>query len=374
MLKRIASKPFALFKITLALFAFVLQPVAANACTSFVLSTVDNIRMYGRTMEFGKQIPTKIGLIPRGYKFQSKINDEIGFSWTGKIAVIGASIFDSPAMVDGMNEYGLSGGALYFPGFAGYKNPSRSEEERAKEINQVDFLVWMLSTFKTVEEIKINLDKVSLVGTYYSNMDEIPPLHYTLHDAAGFSIVIEPVDGEIKVYDNPYTVLTNSPDFEWHTQNIRNYLFLSPFNIGTTTIMGQELEPFGQGSGLLGIPGDPTPPSRFIRALGLISTIDASELNKNRLVTMEHVLNNFDIPKGFVRPAISPTEQEQEANDYTQWSAIADIENKIYYIKTYENTTLHGVSFDDFDVTSGQLQFVNLPSPKPTQPLLPPMQ
>lgn len=89
---------------------------------------------------------------------------------------------------------------------------------------------------------------------------------------------------------------------------------------------------------------------------------------------MEHVLNNFDIPKGFVRPAISPTEQEQEANDYTQWSAIADIENKIYYIKTYENTTLHGVSFDDFDVTSGQLQFVNLPSPKPTQPLLPPMQ
>ncbi|KZL13640.1 linear amide C-N hydrolase [Pseudovibrio sp. Ad37] len=374
MLKRFASKPIALFKISLALLGFVLQPIAANACTSFVLSTVDNIKMYGRTMEFGKQIPTKIGLIPRGYKFQSQINDEAGHSWTGKIAVIGASIFDSPALVDGMNEYGLSGGALYFPGSAAYKNPSDDKAQRTKEINQVDFLVWMLSTFKTVEEIKVNLDQVSLVGTFYESMDEIPPLHYTLHDAAGFSIVIEPINGELKVYDNPYTVLTNSPDFEWHVQNIRNYLFLSPFNIGSTEIMGQELTPFGQGSGLLGIPGDPTPPSRFIRALGLISTIDAAELNKNRLVTMEHVLNNFDIPKGFVRPAILPVEQEQEANDYTQWSTIADIENRKYFIKTYENPTLHGVSFEDFDASGSQIQYVNLPSPKPTQPLLPPMQ
>ena len=372
MLKCFASKPIALLRISLALFAFVLQPVAANACTSFVLSTVDNIRTYGRTMEFGKQIPTKIGLIPRGYKFQSQINDEPGYSWTGKIAVIGASIFDSPALVDGINEYGLTGGALYFPGFAGYTNPSHEEEQRTKEINQIDFLVWMLSTFKTVEEVKINLDQVSLVGTFYESMDEIPPLHYTLHDAAGFSIVIEPINGELKIYDNPYTVLTNSPDFEWHAQNIRNYLFLSPFNIGSIDMMGQELTPFGQGSGLLGIPGDPTPPSRFIRALGLISTIDASELSKNRLVTMEHVLNNFDIPKGFVRPAISPVEQEQEANDYTQWTAIADIENRKYFIKTYRNLTLHGVSFDDFDITGTQIQFVNLPSSEPTPPLLPP--
>ncbi|KZL24941.1 linear amide C-N hydrolase [Pseudovibrio sp. WM33] len=96
MLKRIASKPIAFFKISLALLAFVLQPIAANACTSFVLSTVDNIKMYGRTMEFGKQIPTKIGLIPRGYKFQSQINDEAGHSWTGKIAVIAPASSTAP--------------------------------------------------------------------------------------------------------------------------------------------------------------------------------------------------------------------------------------------------------------------------------------
>ncbi len=371
MLTHIARKPLALFKLLLVLVAFIAVPFAANACTSFVLSTVDNRRMYGRTMEFGMKVPTKIGLYPRGYKFQSQVNDEPGYSWAGKIAVIGASVFDQPAIVDGVNEFGLSGGALYFPGFAGYKNPSHNKEERTREITQIDFLLWILTNFKTVEEVKTHLDQISLVGTYFAPMGLVPPLHYTLHDAAGFSLVIEPVNGELKVYDNPYTVLTNSPDFEWQTQNIRNYLFLSPFNLGSTTIMGQDLEPFGQGSGLLGIPGDPTPPSRFIRALGFVSSVDAAALNKSRLMTMVHVLNNFDIPKGFVRPTISPTVQEQEDNDYTQWSSIADLENRAYFIKTYENQTLYTVSFDDFDVSGSQIRFIDLPPRQPTQKLLP---
>lgn len=371
MLKHIARKPAALFKITVALVAFVIQPMAANACTSVALSAADNVRMYGRTMEFGKQIPTKIGLIPRGYEFQSQINNEQGHSWTGKIAVIGANIFDSSAVVDGINEHGLAGGALYFPGFAGYKDPSDDAEQRANEVNQIDFLVWVLSNFKTVEEVKDNLDQISLVGTFYENMGEVPPLHYTLHDATGASIVIEPINGEVKVYDNPYTVLTNSPDFEWHTQNIRNYLFLSPFDTGSTDIMGQELTPFGQGSGLLGIPGDPTPPSRFIRALGFITTVDAAELHKDPLITTDHVMNNFDIPKGFVRPTMSPTEQAQEADDYTQWTAIADLKNRRYYFKTYENPTLYQVSFDDFDTTGSQLRLVELPATEQPLPLLP---
>lgn len=374
MIRRFANKSFALLKLTIATTALLVQPIAANACTSFVLTTTDEKHMYGRTMEFGQLLPTKIGMIPRGYKYQSVIDGNPGYSWTGSVAVIGARVFSGTTMVDGINEYGLTGGILYFPGFAGYKNPAKSASDRTQELSQIDFLTWVLSNFKTVEEVKANLDKISLVGTYNDTIKVIPPVHYTLHDAAGFSIVIEPVDGELKVYDNPYTVLTNSPSFEWHVQNIRNYINLSPYNIGTTEILGQELSPFGQGSGLLGVPGDPTSPSRFIRAIGFISTIDAAELNKDRLVTTEHVLNNFDIPKGFVRPAISPVQQEDEDSDYTQWSVIADLEEKLYYIKTYENQTLFKISFDDFDVSGTEMKLVDLPGPAPSVPLVKPTQ
>ncbi|KZL20641.1 Penicillin acylase precursor [Pseudovibrio axinellae] len=371
MFTRITANALAVFKLALAALAFIIVPVAANACTSFTLTATDGSRMYGRTMEFAQLLPTKVGLIPRGYEFASQINEQPGHSWKGKYAVIGASIFDSFALVDGINEHGLSGGALYFPGYAGYKNPADDPKTRANEVSPVDFLTWVLSNFKTVDDVKAGLDQVSLVASFYKPMNEIPPLHYTLHDTEGHSIVIEPMNGEIKVYDNPYSVLTNSPDFEWHTQNIRNYLFLSPFNVDSKDIMGEQLAPFGQGSGLLGIPGDPTPPSRFIRALGFITTVDASDLNKAPLTTMEHVLNNFDIPIGFVR---SPTSSESEGktdDDYTQWTAISDMKAKKFYIKTYENQTLRTVDFEDFDVSGSEMKLIELPAHQPPLPLIP---
>jgi Linear amide C-N hydrolases, choloylglycine hydrolase family len=87
-------------------------------------------------------------------------------------------------------------------------------------------------------------------------------------NATGASLVIEPFDGVLKINDNPLGVMTNAPSFDWHMTNLRNYLKISPYNVPPLKVDGQTFAAFGQRSGLQGIPGDPTPPSRFLRALG----------------------------------------------------------------------------------------------------------
>ena len=95
---------------------------------------------------------------------------------------------------------------------------------------------------------------------------EPQPVHVVVYDKTGASIVIEPLDGKLKVYDNPLGVITNSPTFDWHMINVRNYVALNPRNVPPVTINGTTFRNMGQGSGMLGLPGDFTPPSRFVRA------------------------------------------------------------------------------------------------------------
>ncbi len=123
---------------------------------------------------------------------------------------------------------GLTGGVLYFPDFAKYTDPADAKAEDS--LAPWDVLTWALTNFATVAEVKEALSNISVVTVIQKNMGIAPPLHYTLHDATGASIVIEPVDGKLKVYDNPLGVMTNSPSFDWHMTNLRNYVKLSPNN------------------------------------------------------------------------------------------------------------------------------------------------
>ena len=147
-------------------------------------------------------------------------------------------------------------------------------------------------------------------------MGIVPPFHYTLHDASGASIVIEPVNGTLKVYDNPLGVMTNAPTFDWHLTNLKNYVKISPVNAEPITIDGQTIASFGQGSGLLGIPGDPTPPSRFIRALGYTMSAKRLPSGIQSVRLAEHILNDFDIPLGFIQPG-KDVKAERAPLEYT---------------------------------------------------------
>ena len=92
-------------------------------------------------------------------------------------------------------------------------------------------------------------------------------MHFVVHDRSGKSVVIEPTDKTLKIFDNPLGVMTNSPTFDWHMTNLRNYINLTVTNVPPIDLGGVTLAQFGQGSGLRGLPGDFTPPSRFVRAV-----------------------------------------------------------------------------------------------------------
>ncbi|BCP55160.1 choloylglycine hydrolase [Kaistia sp. 32K] len=335
---------------TVTVAASLLATQTALACTSFILRTTDDGAVYGRTMEFAMPMESSAMVIPRGFALSSTGPDnKPAMTWTSKYGAVGLNAMGITALIDGMNEKGLTGGILYFPGFAGYADPAKSDP--AKSLAPWDVLTWALTSFATVAEVKAALAEIAIVEVVQSDMKIVPPVHYTLHDPSGASLVIEPMDGTLKVYDNPLGVMTNSPPFDWHRINLSNYLKISPFNAPPLTLEGVTIPQLGQGSGLLGIPGDPTPPSRFVRALGYVISAERQPSGIESVRLAEHVLNNFDIPRGWIREG----SDKSAPLEYTQWSSIADLKNKTYYVKTYDDPVLRGIELASFDLDAKEL-------------------
>ena len=171
-------------------------------------------------------------------------------------------------------------------------------------------------------------------------------MHFALHDSTGQYLVIEFIDGEKKVYDNPLGVMTNRPAFDWHLNNLRNYVNLNPNDIRSKTLNGVKFEPTGVGSGLHGLPGDWTPPSRFVK---LAFGVDAALPQKDAAAAVnlaEHLLNTVDIPRGAIKEAAN-------MYGYAQWVVIKDLANKVLYYKTYENTAWKSVDLKRFALDPG---------------------
>lgn len=336
-------------------------PQAALACTSFLVPTSDGGGVYGRTMEFAFELKSDLIVIPRNFAFKASAPDgKDGKTWQGKYAAMGMNAFGLPALADGLNEKGLAGGILYFPGYAGYADGSTVKPQDT--LAPWDFLSWALTSFATVDEVKQAIETISVVDVKQKDMGITPPVHYTLHDASGASIVVEPIDGKLKVYDNKIGVMTNSPSFDWHLTNLRNYVKLTPDNANDLKIGDMTFAPFGGGSGMLGVPGDTTPPSRFIRATAYVLTAAKVPSGMESVRLAEHIINNFDIPKGWLRAPDMPLE-------YTQWSTIADLKNGRYYVKTYDDPVLRHASFDDFDLDATDLVTIKM-QPRPDSPSL----
>lgn len=345
--------------------AVLLAPQAASACTSFLIRTSDSGAVYGRTMEFGFELKSRAMVIPRAHELSSSGPEgKPAMRWKGKYAAVGLNALGMTALVDGMNEKGLAGGLLYFPGFAEYTEPAAADP--AKSLAPWDFLTWALTNYATVAEVKEALSGVAVINVVQEALKIAPPLHYTLHDATGASLVIEPIGGKLVMHDNPLGVLTNSPPFDWHMTNLRNYVKLSSVNAPPLKIGNVTIPALGQGSGLLGIPGDGTPPSRFIRALGLTVSAAPVPSGPQSVRLAEHVLNNFDIPKGWVREH----GQGDGPLEYTQWSSVADLENRMYYVKTYEDPVLRSINLNAFDLDAKGIVSVEL-KPQMTPPALP---
>jgi len=334
----------------------------ALACTGIMLKTEDGAIVHGRTVEFGFEIDSEIALVPRGFGFvgQTPLGD--GYSWTGKYAVLGTLVAGTNAVLDGINEKGLAVGVFYFPTFAGYTETT--EENRAKSLSPTDFNDWMLTNFATVDEVRAAVEsgEVLIAPTVVpGGPPGVQPFHYIVYDKSGKSLVIEPVDGTLKLYDNPIGTLTNSPPFDWHMTNLRNYIALSPYNVPPVDLDGARFQQLGEGIGMLGLPGDFTPPSRFVRAAVFSGTAKPAENAEKGVNQVFHILNNFDIPVGATRAKIDGSVQYE----YTMLTMARDPQALKYYWKSYDDQTIRSADMNAFDLDGDRILLLSTKSQQP---------
>ncbi|MCK5807850.1 choloylglycine hydrolase family protein [bacterium] len=346
--------------LTLTMFLFVYHTL--DACTGVMVKTKKGAAVHGRTLEFGVKVKTDIVLIPRKHKFVGKTAIGKGLSYTSKYAVAGIVTFGTNLIADGMNEKGLSCGAFYFPTYAKYAKVTKKNQKIA--LSSLDFNNWILTQFSTVEEVKqaIKNKKVVIVDTPLKGWGPTaPPFHYIVYDKSGKSIVIEPLDGILKVYDNPFGVFTNSPPFDWHMTNLRNYVNLTPNNVNTVKIFNKTIKQLGQGTGMMGIPGDFTPPSRFVRAVAFAATTIPQKSTTEGINQIFHILNNFDIPFGFSRETV----KGKMHPDYTQLTIARDPQTLKLYYKTYEDQSIKVLDLKKFNFNAKNIMMLSTESKQP---------
>ncbi len=312
-----------------------------QACTGIRLSAQDGSIIHGRTLEFAVDLDTSVVVVPRGYAFPGTVLPGKGFLYRSKYAIVGAMLFDDLAVVDGINEKGLAVGTFYFPGYAQYATLSKDNQLLA--LSPIDFPSYLLAQCASIEEVKAVLPKLAIANTALPSWGNLtPPFHYIVYDLSGKCLVIEPIGGKLVAYENKLGVLTNSPTFDFHMTNLRNYIHLQPQNPPPLKMEGLLLSGFGQGAGMVGLPGDFTPPSRFVRAALFCSTALPSKSAEEALGQAFHLLNQFDIPLGAVR-------SEGGKSDYTMMTCVRDPQALRYYFKTYSNQSILLVDLKTFD-------------------------
>lgn len=313
------------------------------SCTGIILHSLNNVTVPARTMEFSFDIKSNVLAFPAGTGIETLIlnPEETGFAYKTKYGFVGANGLDMPIVFDGVNTEGLYFGAFYFSGDAVYE--TLTEDNRGRAISSDELGNWVLGQFATVEEVKAALPDISVVGTYVDVIDSFAPFHYSVVDATGAAIVIEYTEKGLQVYDNSVNVVTNNPTYDWHVTNLRNYIGLQSSNRTEIKVGSQRLAPFGQGSGMVGLPGDMSSPSRFVRAAAFVNASLDSANEAEAIFRAFHILNNFDIPIG----AIRENNSEDALMGYTVWTSAVDTSNAIYYYKTFLTQAVESVSVRD---------------------------
>ena len=344
-----------------------LTPFASNACTSFLLKGSDGGFVYGRTMEFGLALKSQLTVIPRNLPVPGVGVDNkpgSGLNWTTKYAVAGMNGLGMPVLVDGMNEKGLLGGLLNAPNTAVYQVVSPADS--AKSIASIQMLMYALTNFATVDEVKEGFKKIyvnrSIIPAYHNSS---APVRMTLHDAKGKSIVIEYLKGELVITDNPTGVMTNDPAFRDQLNNIGNYANLTNVEKAPMVINGASFVPPSSGSGLHGLPGDYLSPSRFIRALFLTKSAPTNYSTAQQTNTAWHILGSFDIPPGAISlPASNAYGGGAGGVEITEWTVVADNKNMMYYVKMFETTNVQAFDLKKIDMNAKDIKYYSLDKPQ----------
>jgi choloylglycine hydrolase len=342
----------------IAAFSFATMP--SFACTGISLKAGDGAAIRGRTLEFGFPMQSKVLVVPAGQELSGTLPDGgKGLVYKSRYAFVGANALGLPAILDGINDQGLSVGLFYFPGYAKYAEVT--DENKSRAIAPQEFGVWALANFATVDEVREAVKNIVVVPTpapgLGSPQGAVAGAHFFLQDKSGKSLVVEPVDGTLKLHDAPLGEMTNAPTYDWHMTNLSNYINLSVKDIDRAKVGGVTVPAFGSGSGLLGLPGDFTPPSRFVRAVVYSQSAVPNRTADEAVLAAFHILNQFDIPKG----SVMNSAVGEPTAEITEWTSVADLKNLRWYFRTATDQSVRMVDLKQaIDAAKGEIATIEM--------------
>ena len=282
-----------------------------------------------------------VTIMPRNYVFD--------FRRMGRLeqhfAIIGMAYISGgyPLYYDGTNEKGLSMAALNFPGNAVYK-PYRYKKDN---ITPFELIPWVLGQCATVADAEILLNRINVLEENFSKDLSLSPLHWIISDKER-SITLESVKEGIKIYDNPVGVLTNNPTFDYHLFNLNNYMGLSSGERQNTFASNLELKPYSRGMGAMGLPGDASSMSRFVRATFVKLNSVSGNSEAESVSQFFHILKSVEMQKGCVQLG-------EGLNEITVYSSCCNTDRGIYYYTTYDNSQICAVDMHKVDLEGNQL-------------------
>lgn len=300
---------------------------------------------FGRNLDLERSYNEKIVITPRNYKFKMR---ETGVMWT-KYGIIGMAtvVDDYPLYYEGTNETGLSMAGLNFPGNAHYGEAIPGRDN----IAPFEFIPWILGRCRDLKEVRTQLEELQLVRVDYNEDLPATPLHWMISDKDA-SIVVECVWDGLKIWENPFDVLTNNPSFDYHRTYMSNFMGLQTGPARMEYRSGLPLENYSLGMGALGLPGDFSSASRFVRACFVKENSYCDENEESSVNQFFHILDSVAMPKGCV--------WTERGYEYTRYSSCCNVNRGIYYYKTYENSTIRGIKMEKRDLDRKELRIIEI--------------
>ncbi|MDZ4993184.1 linear amide C-N hydrolase [Clostridium perfringens] len=304
-------------------------------CTHIHISSNKNNFYWGRTLDTSFNpfdVDSKVTIVPKDFILETQSKP-----WKTKYAFLGISLSGSTLFFDGVNEKGLAGGLLFLKACT-WDKKENIEKQGLTAINSGEIVTWILSNFESVSDIKNNISKVVVTSDDIPSLGEIGkgnPItaHYTFTDKMGESVVLEPTNhGHFRVFDNTVGVMANDPTFDWHMTNLANYIQIQGFNKQQKNLNKKTvITPISNGTGMLGLPGDYTSPSRFVRAAYLRNLIgDVSD--EEAPARLFSVLNSVWVPKGVERFT-----EDKDNSDFSSYMCAYDQNLGKLYLRIFNH-------------------------------------
>ena len=299
-----------------------------------------NASYFGRNLDLHCGFGESVVVTPRKYEIKMRCEKPIKSHY----AMIGMACVAEgfPLYYEATNEMGLSMAGLNFPENAAYYPFENGKDNVAP----FELIPWILSQCSSIDEARELLEKINLVNIDFNEQLPLSPLHWMISDKK-CSIVAEPLKDGLKIYDNPFEVLTNNPPFDFHRINVSNYMGLSAGRAISRFKKSIPVKNYSLGLGALGLPGDYSSASRFIRALFVKESSVSEHNEKSNVNQFFHALNSVAMPKGCVQAA--------EGFEYTRYSSCCNADTGRYYYTTYDNLEINSVNMRELDLNQQHL-------------------